>query len=110
MHVIKELPDVPAERAIKVIGGRWKIYILFFMFDAPRRFSELCRLIPAASQKVLVEHLHELEEHGIVRRDASSWSLTPLGQSLRPVVDMLCSWGRRHADEHGDVATESLTT
>ncbi|HEY1099017.1 MAG TPA: helix-turn-helix domain-containing protein [Myxococcota bacterium] len=108
MHVIKDLPVVPAERAIKVIGGRWKVYILYFLFDAPRRFSELCRLIPDASQKVLVEHLRELEEHGIVHRDVVTdahvgYVLTPLGQSLRPIVDMLCTWGRQHADAHGDV-------
>jgi len=108
MHLIKELPVVPAERAIKVIGGRWKVFILYFLFDEARRLSALCRLIPDASQKVIVEHLRELEEHGIVHREVSGqghvcYALTPLGQSLRPLVGMLCEWGRRHASEHGDI-------
>lgn len=106
MPVIKELPLVPAERAIKVLGGRWKVFVLYYLFDGPRRLSELRRLIPGVSQKVLVQALRELEEHGIVHREVFAevpprvvYSATDLGLTLRPIVGSLCEWGRLHAAE-----------
>lgn len=112
--VIKELPVVPAERALKVIGGRWKVFILYFLFDAPRRLSELKRLVPAASQKVLVQQLRELEEHGIVHRKVFAevpprveYSVTKLGLSLQPIISSLCDWGKRHASQLRDLDDEA---
>lgn len=106
MAVMKELPVIPAERALKVIGGRWKVVVLFFLFEGPKRLSELKRLIPAVSQKVLVQQLREMEEHGVVHRQVFAevpprvaYSATKLGSSLRPLISSLCEWGRRHADE-----------
>jgi DNA-binding HxlR family transcriptional regulator len=106
MPIVKELPLVPAERALKVIGGRWKVFVLYHLFEGPRRLSELRRLIPDVSQKVLVQQLREMEEHGVVNRQIFAevpprvvYSATKLGLSLRPIVSSLCDWGRRHADE-----------
>ncbi|MBX3227465.1 MAG: helix-turn-helix transcriptional regulator [Labilithrix sp.] len=102
--ILKELPIVPAERALKVIGGRWKAYILYFLFEGPKRLSELHRLCPGASQKVLVQALREMEAHGIVKRKVFAevpprveYSVTKLGLTLRPIIAALCAWGRRHA-------------
>lgn len=104
MAITKALPLIPAERAIKVIGGRWKVFVLYYLFEGPKRLSELRRLIPNVSQKVLVQQLREMEEHGIVHRKVFAevpprvvYSTTKLGSSLRPVVQMLCDWGKRHA-------------
>jgi len=106
MPIMKDLPLVPAERALKVIGGRWKVFVLYFLFEGPQRLSELRRLIPDVSQKVLVQQLRELEEHGIVHRQVFAevpprvvYTVTKLGLSLRPIVGALCEWGRRHSDE-----------
>lgn len=106
MPIVKELPRVPAERALKVIGGRWKVFVLYYLFEGPRRLSELRRLIPEVSQKVLVQQLRELEEHGIVDREVFAevpprvvYTATKLGLSLRPIVGALCDWGKRHASE-----------
>ena len=106
MPVVKELPLVPAERALKVIGGRWKVFVLYHLFTGPQRLSELRRLIPEVSQKVLVQQLREMEEHGIVDREIFAevpprvvYTATKLGLSLRPILTALCTWGRRHADE-----------
>lgn len=105
MPIVKELPLVPAERALKVIGGRWKVFALYFLFEGPKRLSELRRLIPSVSQKVLVQTLRELEEHGIVHREIFAevpprvvYTATKLGMSLQPIVKSLCDWGKRHAD------------
>ncbi|MBX3259936.1 MAG: helix-turn-helix transcriptional regulator [Labilithrix sp.] len=106
MRVIKDLPLVPAERALKVIGGRWKVFVLYYLFDGPKRLSELRRRIPDVSQKVLVQQLREMEEHGIVHREVFAevpprvvYSATKFGLSLRPILSALCAWGRRHAAE-----------
>jgi DNA-binding HxlR family transcriptional regulator len=106
MPIVKDLPLVPAERTLKVIGGRWKVFVLYYLFEGPKRLSELRRLIPDASQKVLVQQLREMEEHGIVHREVFAqvpprvvYTATKLGLSLRPIVSALCDWGRRHSDE-----------
>lgn len=103
MPVIKQLSAVPAERTLKVLGGRWKIFILYYLFEGPRRLSELRRLMPEASAKVLVQQLRELEEHGIADRTVHAevpprvvYTLTKLGRSLQPIVGALCEWGRKH--------------
>jgi DNA-binding HxlR family transcriptional regulator len=110
MAIIKELPVVPAERTLKVLGGRWKVFILYFLFDGTRRLSELQRLIPDASQKMLVQQLREMESHGIVSRKVFAempprveYTVTKLGASLRPLVSSLCEWGRRHAAQLTEV-------
>jgi DNA-binding HxlR family transcriptional regulator len=94
---IKRLPMLPAERALKVISGRWKAIILYHLFDRPQRLSELQRLLPDVSQKVLIQQLREMEEHGIVHREVFrqvpprvEYSATPLGFSFEPVLLALC--------------------
>jgi DNA-binding HxlR family transcriptional regulator len=103
---IKRLPMLPAERALKVISGRWKAIILYHLFDSSRRLSELQRLLPDVSQKMLIQQLREMEEHGLVHREVFrqvpprvEYSATPLGFSFEPILQALCEWGRRHAVE-----------
>jgi DNA-binding HxlR family transcriptional regulator len=106
---MKELPSIPAERALKVISGRWKASILYYLFSSPRRLSELKRLAPSASQKMLVQQLRELETHGLITRTIFpevpprvEYRTTALGASLEPIVASLCAWGRTHAAELGE--------
>ncbi|WP_202308213.1 winged helix-turn-helix transcriptional regulator [Mesorhizobium sp. L-8-10] len=103
---IKRLPMRPAERAPRVISGRWKAIVLYHLFDGPKRLSELRRAIPEISQKVLVQQLREMEEHGLVHREVFrqvpprvDYSATQLGLSLEPVLRALCEWGQHHAAE-----------
>ena len=103
---IKRLPMLPAERALKVISGRWKAIILYHLFDRSRRLSELQRLLPDISQKMLIQQLREMEEHGIVHREVFrqvpprvEYTATALGLSFEPVLQALCDWGRHHAAE-----------
>jgi DNA-binding HxlR family transcriptional regulator len=108
---LKELPTIPAERALKAISGRWKASILYYLFASPRRLSELKRLAPAASQKMLAQQLRELEAHGLVTRTVFpripphvEYAPTSLARSLEPIIQSLCEWGRRHAAELGESA------
>jgi DNA-binding HxlR family transcriptional regulator len=105
---IKRLPELPIERTFKVIGGRWKAFILIALYRGPQRFADLTRILPNISQKMLAQQLRELEEHGVVQRHVSArpslrveYHATDLGLSLAPLIDSLCAWGRRHAREHG---------
>ena len=103
-ETIKRLPALPAERALKVIAGRWKAVLLYHLFDGPKRLSELRRLVPAVSQKVLIQQLRELETDGIVNREAFhevpprvEYSETKLGATLNAALGPLADWGDRYA-------------
>jgi DNA-binding HxlR family transcriptional regulator len=102
--IVKDLPTLPVERALKVISGRWKAVALYHLFGGPRRLSELQKLMPEVAQKVLIQQLRELEEHGLVGRAVFAetpsrveYSATALGLTLEPLLLALCDWGRRHA-------------
>ena len=110
MKIIKRLPGLPVERALGVLSGRWKAVILDVLMDGPQRTCELEQRIVGISQKVLIGQLRALEEHGMVGRQPSAddsqgieYLLTPLGESLRPVLDSLVEWGTHHAKELDEV-------
>ena len=90
-------------RTLEVIGGKWKPIILHYLSEAPRRSGELGRLIPQASGKMLTQQLRELEADKIIRRKIYrqvppkvEYILTPLGESLRPVMIAMCAWGETY--------------
>jgi len=92
----------PAEITLNVIGGRWKTLILWQLFQGTRRFSELRRALDGITQKMLAQQLREMEKDGILHRRVYAqvpprveYSLTPMGQSLKPVVDAMCKWGAK---------------
>jgi DNA-binding HxlR family transcriptional regulator len=96
----------PAEYTLAVIGGRWKIPLVYHLQAGGRRFSELSRALKGVSQKVLTQQLREMERDGLVARRVYAqvpprveYSLTELGMSLRPVVDAMCGWGEAHGVE-----------
>lgn len=89
----------PAESTLEVIGGRWKVPIVWHLFAGTRRFSELRRALPDVTPKMLTQQLRELERDGIVSRKVYAevppkveYSLTERGGSLRPVVNAMCGW------------------
>lgn len=93
----------PAEFTLAMIGGRWKIPLIFHLLAGAKRFSELLRALTGVTQKVLTQQLREMERHGLVERKVFAqvppkvvYSLTPLGRSLKPVVDAMCRWGDLH--------------
>ena len=98
----------PVERSLEVIGGKWKIVIIFHLSGGKKRFNELRRLMPNVSQRMLTRQLRELEEHGIIERKVYAevppkveYSLTELGDSLNPILDVLHEWGSEHYEIMG---------
>lgn len=91
--------------AFRILEGRWKMTILFHLFDkGTLRFSELERHIPGISQKMLIQQLRDLENNGIVERTSYpvvppkvDYRLTEIGQDLCPVLDAILEWAERRA-------------
>lgn len=91
----------PVELTLEVIGGKWKCVILWWLRHNAKRFSELMQLIPGMTQKVLTQQLRELEADGLIQRQVYrevpprvEYSLTPQGETLRPITDLMCDWGK----------------
>src|ERR1700704_2503895 len=99
----KKAVACPVETSIEIIGGRWKVLILQELFGGTRRFSELHRALAGVSHRTLTQQLRELEGHGIIRRKIHrqvppkvEYSLTPLGETLRPVINTMHDWAEEY--------------
>jgi DNA-binding HxlR family transcriptional regulator len=104
--------NCPVEAAIDVIAGKWKPLILWWLHQRTYRFGELRRLIPGITEKMLTQHLRELETDGIVRRriyptvpPKVEYSLTEYGRSLKRALQAICEWNRIHMHRIGAVET-----
>jgi DNA-binding HxlR family transcriptional regulator len=99
------------------IGGKWKTVVLWYLRKDKKRFSELKKLIPNITEKMLSLQLKDLESDGIVGRKIYAevppkveYYLTDFGKSLVPMLEEIARWGRRLADEKGKlIDVESKT-
>ena len=96
----KELPACPVETTLTLIGDKWKVLILRDLMPGTKRFGELKKSIGPVSQKVLTAQLRDMEANGLVHREVYAevpprveYSLTELGQSLKPILDAMWNWG-----------------
>lgn len=87
----------------RMVSGKWKLLILWYLLERTRRFNELRRLMEDVSQRVLTQQLRDLERDGLVHREIYreippkvEYSLTPLGRSLAPLLKWLTDWGHKH--------------
>lgn len=101
--------NCPVEATLDVIGGKWKVVILFHLSrGGTHRFAEMRRKIPAVSERMLTQQLRQLQEDGIIHREIYreipprvEYSLTDYGKTLRPICDVMCEWGTRHLRKAG---------
>ncbi|MCE7065131.1 helix-turn-helix domain-containing protein [Dyadobacter sp. CY326] len=91
--------------SLRVIGGRWKPAILCRLIYNTMRYSELKKDIEGISERMLVAQLRELERDGIVRRIVYAevpprveYEITPLGHTMRSMLDAMAEWGSMHRD------------
>lgn len=98
----KELPACPVETTLMLIGDKWKVLILRDLIPGKKQFGELKKSLGSVSQKVLTAQLRAMEESGLLLRTVYpevpprvEYSLTKLGQSLKPILDAMQSWGGR---------------
>jgi DNA-binding HxlR family transcriptional regulator len=102
----KKLPkffNCPTEFTLAVLDGKWKTVILCYLKERPRRYTELRKLVPKLSDKVLTERLHDLIGAGLVVRDrrtsgrSQEYMLTQKGRLLSGVLHHLYAWGMENA-------------
>jgi DNA-binding HxlR family transcriptional regulator len=102
---MNKIADCPAERATYFFGGKWKIRILFNLFNKKKvRFGVLKRTLSKVTQQMLSKQLKELEQDGLVNREVKSvmppkveYSLTTFGLSLIPILKSLSIWNNRNS-------------
>ena len=99
----KNFPGCPVEATLSFLDGKWKGVILFHLMEGTLRFNELRRKLPSVTQRMLTKQLRELEESGVVSRKVYpvvpprvEYALTPLGQTLKPVITALAIWGEEN--------------
>jgi DNA-binding HxlR family transcriptional regulator len=90
----------PMEVTMEVLGGKWKLLILWQLQQNAKRYGELRSLLDGITHKMLTQQLRELEQHGIVHREVFQvvppkveYSLTEKGEGLLPVLIALGKWG-----------------
>ena len=98
--------ECPVNTTLSIIGGKWKVLILYNLSQETRRFNELRRQLPDITQRMLTLQLRELEDDGIVHREVYAqvppkveYSLTDFGRTLLPVVHAMHQWGTAYAAE-----------
>ncbi len=99
----EELPDCPVATAVNLIGNKWKPLIIRELLNGRQRYKYLQYGIEGISAKVLTENLRQLEEDGLVKREIFAevplrveYSLTDLGEQMRPVISALADWGNEY--------------
>ena len=100
----KELPSCPVQITLSLIDNKWKALIIGeILFEGTQRFSELRKALLAISRKVLTQNLRSMEEDGLIARKVFAevpprveYSITDLGNSLRPIIDSMMKWGEEY--------------
>ena len=94
------------EAVLAILGGKWKPLIVYHLAGGPKRTGQLRRLVTNVSEKMLIQHLKELTDDGIIRRidfqtvpPHVEYELTAFGQGLTKVLAPMCDWGTRHTAE-----------
>lgn len=95
--------DCYIDTTLRVIGGKWKLLILWYVTSETLRFSELEKRIPDISQKMLAQQLRELEHDHMIKRKVYpvvppkvEYSITTHGKSIQKALEELSLWGKKH--------------
>lgn len=106
----KELPACPVEITMGLIGEKWKVLIIRDLLTGTKRFGELKKSLTGITQKVLTEHLRQMEASGLVKRKIYAevpprveYSLTETGLSLKPILDVMVEWGNEYKEKAGKI-------
>ncbi len=95
---------------MELVGGKWKTIVLWYLRTDKKRFSELRRLIPGITEKMLSMQLRQLEQDGFVRRTVYpevpprvEYELTAHGRTLLPLLEEIAAWGRMMGKKYGSI-------
>lgn len=97
------LTKCPVTYTMEKIGGRWKPLIIWNLKDGTKRYSDLKRSLPMISEKMLIQQLRELEQDGLILREALpvvpphvEYKLSEQGQEMEPILVAMAAWGLRN--------------
>ena len=105
-HVCNKTYNCEKELTLAIIGGKWKMLILWHLGkEGTKRFGELRSMMPGITQRMLVSQLRELEEDLIVHREVYpvvppkvEYSLTEIGESLMSILESMYEWGKNYME------------
>lgn len=104
----QKLPFCPVETTLILIGDKWKVIIIRDLLDGTKRFGELKKTVGKVTQKVLTANLRDMEEMGLITRKVYAevpprveYTLTDIGYSLKPILDVMTSWGVEYKKKNG---------
>ncbi|QYR22478.1 helix-turn-helix transcriptional regulator [Paenibacillus sp. sptzw28] len=109
----EEFMKCPIFTTQSLIGGKWKVFVLWMLHDGPKRFSELQKTLPQVTQAMLTNTLRDLEGDGLIHREVYrqvppkvEYSLTPIGLKLIPILQLLVEWGIDYMETSGETTSE----
>lgn len=95
------------EMTMKLVGGKWKCLILYYLIGSTKRTRDLLNVLEGISQKVLTEQLRQLEAGGLVARKVFpevpprvEYRLSSEGETFVPVLRVMCDWGKDYDSRH----------
>ena len=107
----QNIEQCPVTATMEIIGGKWKILILYLVSNEINRFGKMSMMLKGISKQMLTSQLRELEEDGIIERKIYAeipprveYFLTPKGKSLLPIIHMMKNWGLEYIKEQEKVA------
>ncbi|AFD07674.1 winged helix-turn-helix transcriptional regulator [Solitalea canadensis] len=110
------LANCPVTYVMEKIGGYWKPIIIYHLSTGDKRYGELKRAIPAITEKVLIQHLKQLEADRLIIREAKpvvppfvTYKLSKAGKGLLPVIEAMASWAFKDMDDaYKEIDTNEL--
>ena len=111
----EELLKCPMFTAQSLIGGKWKVFVLWMLHDGPKRFSHIHKTLPWVTQSMLTNTLRDLESDGLIHREVYrqvppkvEYSLTPICLKLIPLLERLVEWGEEYMRTSSETTAELL--
>ena len=112
---MKTCKNPPVVNALKLIGGKWKIAIIYNLKGEPLRFGELKRILSPITQQMLTKQLREMERDMLINRKVFEvippkveYSLTDFGRSFKPVLNSLCKWSSEYEELMQSISEDSV--
>lgn len=103
----KPLPACPVETTLSLISDKWTVVIIRDLLTGTKRFNELMRSVTGITQKVLTNHLRNMEANGLLVRKVYpeippkvEYTLTETGYSLKPILDAMYTWGENYKSKN----------
>lgn len=108
------MQECPVTYVMNKIGGHWKPIILYHLLQGSRRYSEIKRAMPHITEKMLIQHLKQLEADDLLIREAKpvvppyvTYTLTESGRELKTVIEAMSAWAVRDMARSG-IPTDHL--